>query len=167
MPACDRPALRVADLVVRHGSTTAVNGVSFTLQQGSVLALLGPNGAGKTSTVEVCEGYRAPDGGTVRVLGVDPVRHHYALMPHLGIMLQAGGSYPGARVGEMLELLASFAADPLDVADLAAYLGLDRLWRTAFRRLSGGEKQSLGLALAVVGRPAVLFLDEPTAGMDP
>ena len=159
-------ALRVEDLVVQYGTVTAVDGISFTLPRGQVLALLGRNGAGKTSTVEVCEGFRPPTAGRVRTLGLDPYAAHDELMPRVGIMLQSGGVYPAARAGEMLELLASFAARPLDVTMLIERLGLAPFINTPYRRLSGGEKQRLSLAMALVGRPELVFLDEPTAGMD-
>ncbi|MEU5261108.1 ABC transporter ATP-binding protein [Amycolatopsis sp. NPDC021455] len=166
-PLAERvPAVEVTDLVVRYGSVTAVDGVSFAVPWGSVLALLGPNGAGKTSTVEVCEGFWPPSGGRVRVLRRDPWTDHDVVMPHVGVMLQAGGVHPAARAGEALKLLASFAAQPLPVDALAERLGLTGVLHTECRRLSGGEKQRLHLAMAMVGRPAVLFLDEPTAGMD-
>jgi ABC-2 type transport system ATP-binding protein len=163
----DRPAVEVDSLVKRYGNTLAVDGVSIAVPRGAVVALLGPNGAGKTTTVEVCEGYRRPDGGSVRVLGLDPVADHDALTPRIGVMLQSGGIYPSARAGEMLRLIASFSAHPLDVAALTERLGLARVARTPYRRLSGGEKQRLSLAMALVGRPELVFLDEPTAGMDP
>jgi ABC-2 type transport system ATP-binding protein len=163
----DRPAVEVDSLVKRYGNTLAVDGVSIAVPRGAVVALLGPNGAGKTTTVEVCEGYRRPDGGTVRVLGLDPVANHDALTPRIGVMLQSGGVYPSARAGEMLRLVASFAAHPLDVDVLTERLGLGKVARTPYRRLSGGEKQRLSLAMALVGRPELVFLDEPTAGMDP
>ena len=159
-------AVEVSDLVVRYGDTTAVDGVSLTVPRGAVLALLGNNGAGKTSLLGVCEGFRAPDAGTARVLGLDPVADHDALMPRLGIMLQSGGFYPWATAGEILELFAGFAARPLDTGMLLDRLGLRKAERTRFRRLSGGEQQRLALAVALVGRPELVFLDEPTAGMD-
>jgi ABC-2 type transport system ATP-binding protein len=160
-------SVEVSSLVKRYGAVTAADGISFTARPGTVLALLGPNGAGKTTTVETCEGFRTPDAGTVRVLGLDPVRDHAALAPRLGVMLQAGGVYPGAYPLEMLRLYAAFHADPLDPADLLERLGLGGTTRTTYRRLSGGQQQRLSLALAVVGRPEVVFLDEPTAGLDP
>jgi ABC-2 type transport system ATP-binding protein len=163
----ESPAVEVVDLVQRYGRTTAVDGVSFALPRGQVLALLGPNGAGKTTTVETCEGYRRPGAGTVRVLGLDPIAAHDDLMPRIGVMLQSGGVYPGARAAEALDLVASFAARPLDTGMLTERLGLGAVGRTPFRRLSGGEKQRLSLAMALVGRPELVFLDEPTAGMDP
>jgi ABC-2 type transport system ATP-binding protein len=159
-------AVEVSDLVVRYGTTTAVDGVSLTMPRGAILALLGNNGAGKTSMLQVCEGFRRPDAGTARVLGLDPVADHDALMPRLGVMLQSGGVYPWATAGEILDLFAGFAARPLDTGMLLDRLGLRRVARTRFRRLSGGEQQRLGLAIALVGRPELVFLDEPTAGMD-
>ena len=151
----------------RYGARTAVDALSLTVRAGTVLALLGPNGAGKTSTVEVCEGYRRADGGSVRVLGLDPVADARALRPRVGVMLQGGGGYPGARAGEMLRLLAAYARDPLDPAMLLERLGLTDAERTPYKRLSGGQKQRLSLAMAVVARPELVFLDEPTAGLDP
>ena len=161
------PAVEVRDLVKRYGATTAVAGLSLSAQPGTVLAILGPNGAGKTTTVEVCEGYRRPDAGTVRVLGLDPVADARELRPRVGVMLQGGGGYPGARAGELLRLLASYAATPLDPQALLDRLGLAAAARTPYKRLSGGQRQRLSLAMAVVGRPELVFLDEPTAGLDP
>ena len=158
-------AVEVDGLVVRYGSVVAVDGVSFSVRSATVLALLGPNGAGKTTTVETCEGYRRPSVGTVRVLGLDPLRERPALTPRIGVMLQSGGVYPGAYPLEMLRLLASFYANPLDPRSLLDRLGVPE--RPAYRRLSGGEKQRLSLAMALVGRPEVVFLDEPSAGLDP
>jgi len=160
-------ALDVSGLVVRHGSVVAVDGVSFTAEPGQVLALLGPNGAGKTSTVETLEGYRRPSAGSVRVLGLDPVADAAALVPRIGVMLQSGGVYPGMSAREALALFSSYYDDPAPVGELLARVGLDGVAGTAWRRLSGGEQQRLSLALALVGRPEVAFLDEPTAGIDP
>jgi ABC-2 type transport system ATP-binding protein len=158
--------VEVAGLAKSYGSVRAVNGLSFEVPQGKVTALLGPNGAGKTTTVEICEGFRRPDSGTVRVLGLDPVRDGRALKPRVGVMLQAGGCYPGARTLEMLQLLAAHSAHPLDPGELLERLGLTKVARSTYRRLSGGEKQRLSLGLAVIGRPELVFLDEPTAGLD-
>ena len=158
-------ALEVVGLVKRYADRAVVDGLSLTVRPATVLALLGPNGAGKTTTVEICEGFRRPDAGSVRVLGLDP--RDPALRPRVGVMPQAGGAYPGLRCGEMLRLVASYAAQPLDPADLLERLGLAPVERTAYRRLSGGQQQRLSLAMAVVGRPELVFLDEPTAGLDP
>ena len=160
------PAVVVEDLVVRHGSLTAVDGVHLTARAGEVLALLGPNGAGKTSTVEVLEGYGRPASGTVRVLGHDPVTEHDRIVGRIGVMLQDGGVYPGIRPPEMLRLLAAMYDDPLDPDVLLARVALADKRSTTWRQLSGGEQQRLSLAMAVVGRPEVVFLDEPTAGVD-
>jgi ABC-2 type transport system ATP-binding protein len=161
------PAIEVVGLVKRYGRNVAVDGLDLTVARGETLALLGPNGAGKTTTVECCEGYRRPDAGTVRVLGLDPRRDATALRPRVGLMLQEGGVYPVARPAEVLRLFAAYHRDPLDPDELLARVGLDDARRTRFRDLSGGQKQRLSLALAVVGRPEVVFLDEPTAGLDP
>jgi ABC-2 type transport system ATP-binding protein len=161
------PAVEITGLVKSYGSTCAVDGLDLRMERGSLLALLGPNGAGKTTTVELCEGFLRPDAGSVRVLGFDPRRESAALRPRLGIMPQGGGAYPGVRADEMLKLVASCAASPLDPAWLLDILGLASVRRTPFKRLSGGQQQRLSLACALVGRPELLFLDEPTAGMDP
>ena len=162
-----QPAVEVVDLVKRYAGTPAVDGLSLTVETGTVTAVLGPNGAGKTTTVETCEGYRAPDAGTVRVLGLDPGSQGRALRPRVGIMLQSGGVYPGVKAAEMLRHMASLHAHPLDVDPLIERLGLGPSRRTAYRRLSGGQQQRLSLAMALVGRPELVFLDEPTAGLDP
>jgi ABC-2 type transport system ATP-binding protein len=163
----NEPAVEVAGLVKRYGIRTAVDGLDLAVPRGSVAAVLGPNGAGKTTTVEVCEGYRRPDGGSVRVLGLDPVTQGAALRPRIGVMLQAGGVYPGAYAEEMLRHTAALHAHPIDPALLIERLGLESCGRTTYRRLSGGQQQRLALAMAVVGRPELVFLDEPTAGLDP
>ncbi|MFD3695890.1 ABC transporter ATP-binding protein [Streptomyces sp. NPDC058646] len=161
------PAVEIRGLVKRYGPRTAVDGLDLTVPGASVTAVLGPNGAGKTTTVETCEGYRRPDAGTVRVLGLDPVAQAAALRPRIGVMLQSGGVYSGARAVEMLRHMAKLYADPLDVDTLVERLGLGSCGRTSYRRLSGGQQQRLALAMAVVGRPELVFLDEPTAGLDP
>lgn len=161
------PAVEVRGLVKRYGNKTAVDGLDLTVAAGSLTAVLGPNGAGKTTTIETCEGYRRPDAGTVRVLGLDPVADAAALRPRVGVMLQNGGIYAGARAEEMLRHVAALHAHPLDVDALIERLGLGSCGRTAYRRLSGGQQQRLSLAMAVVGRPELVFLDEPTAGLDP
>ncbi|MFI1967082.1 ABC transporter ATP-binding protein [Streptomyces pathocidini] len=161
------PAVQVRGLVKRYGPKTAVDGLDLSVVAGTVTAVLGPNGAGKTTTVETCEGYRRPDAGTVRVLGLDPVADAAALRPRIGVMLQSGGVYPGARAEEMLRHTARLHAHPVDVEPLIERLGLGSCGRTTYRRLSGGQQQRLALAMAVVGRPELVFLDEPTAGLDP
>ncbi|MGW4204330.1 ABC transporter ATP-binding protein [Streptomyces sp. NPDC004726] len=160
-------AVRIRGLVKRYGSRTAVDGLDLHVPPGRVTAVLGPNGAGKTTTIEICEGYRRADAGTVRVLGLDPVADAGKLRPRIGVMLQSGGIYSGARADEMLRHMAGLHAHPLDVDTLIERLGLGGCGRTAYRRLSGGQQQRLALALAVVGRPELVFLDEPTAGLDP
>ncbi|MBW5483570.1 ABC transporter ATP-binding protein [Streptomyces bambusae] len=161
------PAVVIRGLVKRYGAKTAVDGLDLDVPAAAVTAVLGPNGAGKTTTVETCEGYRQPDAGSVRVLGLDPVADAAALRPRIGVMLQSGGVYSGARAVEMLRHMAALYADPLDVGALVERLGLGGCGRTPYRRLSGGQQQRLSLAMAVVGRPELVFLDEPTAGLDP
>ena len=161
------PAVEVVGLVKRYGPKTAVDGLDLSVPTGSVTAVLGPNGAGKTTTLECCEGYRRADAGVVRVLGLDPARDGAALRPRIGVMLQSGGVYPGVRAMEMLRHVARLHAHPLPVDELAERLGLGSAGRTSYRRLSGGEQRRLALAMAVVGRPELVFLDEPTAGLDP
>jgi ABC-2 type transport system ATP-binding protein len=161
------PAIECEGVVVRYGPTVAVDRLSFRAQRGEVLALLGPNGAGKTSTVEALEGYRAVAAGRMRVLGLDPARDHSALVPRIGVMLQKGGVYPMLGPAQVLHLFAAYYDDPEDPDALLDRVGLGHVGRTPWRRLSGGEQQRLSLALALVGKPEVLFLDEPTAGVDP
>lgn len=152
---------------MRYGDKVAVDGLSMRVERGSVTAVLGPNGAGKTTTLETCEGYRRPRSGSVRVLGLDPHADRRALLPRIGVMLQAGGAWSGVRAMEMLDHVAALHAHPLDTAMLSDRLGLADCGRTPYRRLSGGQQQRLGLAMALVGRPELVFVDEPTAGMDP
>ncbi|MBY6409996.1 ABC transporter ATP-binding protein [Rhodococcus sp. BP-252] len=161
-----QPAVQLTDVRKSYNGLLAVDGLDITVERGQVLALLGPNGAGKTTTVEMCEGFVTPDSGTVRVLGLDPITQSAQLRPRIGVMLQGGGAYPGAKAGEMLHLVASYSANPLDPDWLLTCLGLDRTVKTPYRRLSGGQQQRLALACAIVGRPELVFLDEPTAGLD-
>ncbi|MBD2893873.1 Linearmycin resistance ATP-binding protein LnrL [Actinomadura sp. RB99] len=160
-------AVELDALVKRYGTATAVDGLSFSAARGAVTALLGPNGAGKTTTIEICEGFRRADAGTVRVLGLDPVADARALKPRVGVMPQSGGVPGTAKAAEFLRLVASFHATPLNPAALLARLGLTEHARTPFRRMSGGQQQRLSLAVAVVGRPELVFLDEPSTGLDP
>ncbi len=161
------PAVAVDGLVMRYADKVAVDELSLTVERDTITAVLGPNGAGKTTTLETCEGYRKPQRGAVRVLGLDPVRDRADLLPRIGVMLQGGGAWSGVRAMEMLNHVAKLHAHPLDTDLLAERLGLGDCGRTPYRRLSGGQQQRLGLAMAVVGRPELVFVDEPTAGMDP
>jgi ABC-2 type transport system ATP-binding protein len=160
-------AVEVVDLVMRYGDTVAVDGLTMRVPAGRITAVLGPNGAGKTTTLETCEGYRRPQSGRVRVLGLDPLADRRALLPRIGVMLQSGGAWSGVRAIEMLRHVARLHANPVDADLLAERLGLGTCGRTPYRRLSGGQRQRLGLAMALVGRPELVFVDEPTAGLDP
>jgi ABC-2 type transport system ATP-binding protein len=160
-------AVEVTGLAVRFGSVEAVRGLTMTAPAGQVTAVLGPNGAGKTTAVETCEGYRRSFGGSVRVLGLDPVAGHRSLRQRVGVMLQAGGVPGGASAASVLAYTAGLYANPLEVGALTERLGIDGYRRTPFRRLSGGQQQQVKLALALVGRPELVFLDEPTSGLDP
>ena len=160
-------AVEVRDLVKSYGGRAVVDGLSFNVHAGEVFALLGPNGAGKTTTVEILEGYRRADAGAVRVLGLDPSRQGAQLKPRIGLMLQQGGLFPQITAGEALRLFAAFYDDAEDPEALLDQLQLREVARTRFRQLSGGQKQRLSLGLALVGKPRLVFLDEPTAAMDP
>src|SRR5262249_26521906 len=160
-------AIVVSGLTKIYGGRAVIHELSFGVQPGEIFALLGPNGAGKTTTVEILEGYRAPDTGSVRVLGLDPLRQAAALKPQIGVMLQQDGVYPSLKAGEVLTLFAQFFADPEDPRELLRTVGLAEDAGTRCRQLSGGQKRRLALALALVGRPRLVFLDEPTTGMDP
>jgi ABC-2 type transport system ATP-binding protein len=162
-----QPAVVVDGLVMRYGDVLAADSLSLEVATGSITAVVGPNGAGKTTAVETCEGYRRPQLGQVRVLGLDPVRDHAALAPRVGVSLQSGGAWSGVRAVEMLRYMSRLHAAPLSVDLLVDRLGLASCGRTPYRRLSGGQQQRLGLAMALVGRPELVFLDEPTAGLDP
>jgi len=166
-PEPNEPAVVVEDLRMRYGDKQAVDGLSLGVDRGTITAVLGPNGAGKTTTLETCEGYRRPQQGRVRVLGLDPQEQRRELLPRIGVMLQNGGAWSGVRAVEMLRHVASLHAHPLPVPMLVERLGLGSSGRTPYRRLSGGQQQRLALAMAVVGRPELVFVDEPTAGMDP
>ena len=163
----DQPAVLVDGLVMRYGDKVAVDGLTLTVEAHTITAVLGPNGAGKTTTLETCEGYRRPQQGSVRVLGLDHVRDRRELLPRIGVMLQSGGAWGGVRAVEMLRHVSRLHAHPVDVDLLVDRLGLGDCGRTAYRRLSGGQQQRLGLAMAIVGRPELVFVDEPTAGLDP
>lgn len=150
-----------------YGSHQVVEKLSFTVRRGEVFALLGPNGAGKTTTIETLEGYRSPDSGSVRVLGLDPHQQGSELKPRIGVMLQQDGLYTGLNAREILRLFASYYQRAQDSETLLERVGLQEAARTRYRRLSGGQKRRLALAVALVGFPQLVFLDEPTTGMDP
>lgn len=160
------PALVIKNLVKKYGDKTAVGGLNLTVNSGEILAFLGPNGAGKTTTIEICEGFTKATSGEVSVLGMNPAQHPDEVRRRIGIMLQGGGSYSGIKVGEMIRLAASYNEDPLDPEWLIKLVALENVRNTTYRRLSGGQQQRLSLALALIGRPELVFLDEPTAGMD-
>ena len=158
--------VEVQGLCVRYGELTAVRDVSFTAEAGSITAVLGPNGAGKTSTIEVCEGYRHATEGTVRVLGMDPATSQAQLSERMGVMLQEGGVYPSARVADTIRHYSQLYARGADWRALMDTVGLADRATSTWRRLSGGEKQRLSLALALAAKPEVAFLYEPTSGVD-
>ncbi|HTV11626.1 MAG TPA: ABC transporter ATP-binding protein [Acidimicrobiales bacterium] len=159
--------IEARSLRVQYGAHVAVAELDLFVRRGEVVALLGPNGAGKTSTVEALEGYRRPSAGTARILGLDPIADKRRVVPKLGVMLQGGGVYSGMAPRAALKLFASYYSSPEGPEALLELLGLQRVARTPWRRLSGGEQQRLSLALALVGRPEVAVLDEPTSGVDP
>jgi ABC-2 type transport system ATP-binding protein len=161
------PILQVENLVKRYGDVEAVRGVSFSVEEGEVFGLLGPNGAGKTSTVEVMEGLRVPDGGRISVCGLDPQKNANALKNEIGATLQATSLPDKLRVGEAIRLFAGFYKRTRNVDDLLKRFGLEEKRDAFYNQLSGGQKQRLALAMALVNDPKVLFLDEPTAGLDP
>ena len=156
----------VSQLVIAYGSTKAVDHVSFQALPGRVTVILGPNGAGKTSTIEACEGFTTATSGTIRVLGLDPSKQRKQLNERMGVMLQDGGIYPSSRVGELVAQYCALYGNKIDAASLVAQVGLASVSATTYRRLSGGEKQRLSLALALAAQPDVIFLDEPTSGID-
>ncbi|QNS04031.1 ABC transporter ATP-binding protein [Streptomyces xanthii] len=167
MTITSAPLIEVAGLRKTYAGRAVVDGVSFGVQEGEIFGVLGPNGAGKTTTVECVEGLRTPDAGTVRVAGLDPVRDHEQVTRILGAQLQESEIQPKLTVREALELYASFYPDPLDWRPLAERLRLTDKLGTRFARLSGGQKQRLFIALALVGNPRVVVLDELTTGLDP
>jgi ABC-2 type transport system ATP-binding protein len=160
-------AIEVEGLTVAYRDVVAVDDLSFRAEAGEVTCVLGPNGAGKTSTIESLEGLRRPALGRLSVIGLDPRRDHRSLVERIGVMLQEGGVHPGVRTLESLRHAAALYSRSLDPIDLLDRLGLGGLERRTYRQLSGGEQRRLALALALVGRPQVAFLDEPTTGVDP
>ena len=156
----------VENLSVSYGDLMAVDNVSFEAPSGSVTVILGPNGAGKTSTIEVCEGFRTAKSGSVRVLGLDPVSDHRALTERMGVMLQGGGVYPSARVRDVVSHFCALHNKGVNATQLIERVGLSNRSTGTWRKLSGGEQQRLSLALALAADPEVIFLDEPTSGVD-
>ena len=161
------PVLHVENLTKRYGDVEAVRGISFAVAEGEVFGLLGPNGAGKTSTIEILEGLRTPDGGNISVCGFDPRTHAKELKHEIGAALQATSLPDKIRVSEAIKLFASFYKRRRNVDDLVRRFGLEEKRNAFYSQLSGGQKQRLALAMALVNDPKVLFLDEPTAGLDP
>lgn len=161
-----QPAIEVHGLTKRYGGRAVVDDVTFSVDSGTLLCLLGRNGAGKTTVVECIEGFRRPGAGTVRIHGLDPIRDRPAVIGRMGVMLQEGGAYPAATPAQMLRQYAGLYPRPHPVDEMLTITDLQDRADSRIRTLSGGEKQRLNLALALVGRPDVLFLDEPTAGMD-
>jgi ABC-2 type transport system ATP-binding protein len=160
-------AIEVEGLRKSYAGREVLRDVAFAVDPGEVFALLGPNGAGKTTTVEILEGYRRADGGSVRVLGVDPARAGRAFRARLGIVLQSAGVYPYLTVREVVELYARYYPRPREPAAVLAAVGLEEAADRRVRTLSGGQARRLDMALALVGRPELIFLDEPTTGFDP
>ena len=159
--------IEVRNLVKRYGDRTAVDGVSFGVEEGEILAILGPNGAGKTTTVESISGLRTPDSGTIKVLGLDPIRDRDELRRVVGVQLQESELQEQISVSEAVDLYASFYAAPRDAERLLADLGLADKRKSTFGKLSGGQKQRLSIALALIGNPKIAILDELTTGLDP
>jgi len=154
-------------LTKSYAGRAVLNGLSFEVGRGEVFALLGQNGAGKTTAIEILEGYRRPDAGSATVLGLDPVHDAFHLKPRMGVMLQDGGLYPGITPVEAVALFSHFYDNPLPAEDILDLVGLSEAATVRYRRLSGGQRQRLALALALLPSPEVVFLDEPTAGLDP
>jgi len=161
------PVIEVVSLHKAYGATVAVEDVSFAVAEGEIFGILGPNGAGKTTTVECLSGLRVPDRGTVRVLGVDPQRQRHVIREWVGVQLQEGSLRGKLRVGELVDLFASFYTHPADARELLDLLDLTSKRGDYYKSLSGGQKQRLSIALALIGNPKIAILDELTTGLDP
>jgi ABC-2 type transport system ATP-binding protein len=163
----EQPAVTVKNLVKKYGALPAVDGVSFAIREGEIFGIIGPNGAGKTTTVECISGLRVPDSGSISVYGLSPQRDRDRIREFVGVQLQESALPPRLKVGEALQLFASFYPNPLDPREVLKSLGIKHLERAAFKNLSGGQKQRLSIALALVGNPKIAILDELTTGLDP
>ncbi|WP_010205547.1 ABC transporter ATP-binding protein [Salinibacterium sp. PAMC 21357] len=161
------PVVQVEDLRKTYGSFAAVDSVSFEIQRGETFALLGPNGAGKSTTIEILEGYRDRTGGSVKVLGVDPGKGRLDWKARLGIVLQSSGESGNVTVREQLTHFAGYYPNPRKVDEVIASVGLEEKAGTLIRKLSGGQRRRVDVALGIIGNPELLFLDEPTTGFDP
>jgi ABC-type multidrug transport system ATPase subunit len=162
-----QPAVTVENLVKRYGSLLAVDDVSFSIREGEIFGIIGPNGAGKTTTVECISGLRVPDSGSISIYGLSPQRDRDRIREFVGVQLQESALPPRLKVGEALELFASFYSSPLDPQEVLESLGINHIERVAFKKLSGGQKQRVSIALALVGNPKIAILDELTTGLDP
>lgn len=159
--------ITVQHLVKRYGGFVAVNDISFSIRKGEIFGIIGPNGAGKTTTVECISGLRVPDSGSISIFGLSPQKDRNEIRKSVGVQLQESALPPRIKVGEAVDLFASFYSNPLDPDDLLESLGIKKIKNTFFKKLSGGQKQRVSIALALVGNPKLAILDELTTGLDP